>query len=527
MAVLQYIDLGQASYGEALALQRRLVRRVRARGGAFVVLVEHYPPVITVGRRGRPEHVLVSRRRLAELGIELHESARGGQVTYHGPGQLVAYVIRRLGRGGRTVHGHVHGLEEAVIGLLARLGIAAGRRDGHVGVWAGGRKVASIGVAVERWVSYHGLALNVGADLAGFDLIVPCGLADARPTSLSRLLGRDLAPVDVKQDLLECLRRALDFDAVRAADPPRLGTSLPAWLKRPIPPAGAARRVSAVLNRLKLPTVCLSAKCPNRPECFARRTATFMILGTHCTRRCRFCAVESGSPDPIRDDEPEAVAEACLELDLAHVVITSVTRDDLPDGGAGQFARTIAAVRRRLPRATVEVLVPDFRGDMEALKAVLAAGPDVFNHNIETVPRLYPAVRPGADYRRSLAVLARAARWAAASPDARPITKSGLMLGLGERDEEVLAAMADLRGVSCRILTIGQYLAPSPAHLPVQRFVEPAKFDAWRRRGEAMGFEAVAAGPFVRSSYRAEELLSTRRADRAGEQEPMARRTMR
>jgi len=279
--------------------------------------------------------------------------------------------------------------------------------------------------------------------------------------------------------------------------------NLPPWLRRRLPADGCGEEVRALLAELGLATVCGSARCPNLPECFSRGTATFLILGQRCTRQCGFCAVAAGVPDAPRDGEPDAVAEAAERLALRHVVITSVTRDDLADGGAGHFARTIRAVRRRRPHATVEVLTPDFQGRAADVERVLAAGPDVFNHNVETVRRLYPLVRPGADYRRSLDVLSAAKRlgcWL--------LTKSGLMLGLGESDDEVRQVLADLRGAGCDMLTIGQYLAPSPRHLPVARFIDPPAFDAWARQAGEMGFRAVAAGPFVRSSYHARDLFN-------------------
>jgi lipoic acid synthetase len=251
-----------------------------------------------------------------------------------------------------------------------------------------------------------------------------------------------------------------------------------------------------------LHTVCQEARCPNQWECYSRRTATFLILGARCTRNCRFCAVESGSPAPPDPGEPERVADAASSMALSYVVVTSVTRDDLPDGGAGVFARTVAALRQHLPGARVELLVPDFGGDPAALAAVVDAAPDVLNHNLETVPRLYPLVRPGADYARSLALLAEARRRAPALA-----TKSGLMLGLGERAEEIEGALQDLRRVDCRMLTLGQYLQPTPAHLPVERFVTPEEFAAWQRRGLELGFERVASGPLVRSSYHARDLF--------------------
>lgn len=276
----------------------------------------------------------------------------------------------------------------------------------------------------------------------------------------------------------------------------------PPWLRKRVPPPGITRRVTALLCELDLTTVCQSARCPNISECFARGQATFMILGDVCTRNCAFCAVETGKPKPVDPGEPRRVAEAAHRLGLRHVVVTSVTRDDLPDGGAGHFARTVVAVRAACG-ATVELLVPDFRGRRRDAETVLDTGPEVFNHNVETVPRLYPEVRPQADYRRSLDVLAAAAAHSPAT-----VTKSGMMLGLGECEDEVLGVMGDLRQAGVRALTLGQYLSPSSAHHPVVEFVPPERFESCRRRALAMGFEAVASGPFVRSSYRAAEMAA-------------------
>ena len=283
---------------------------------------------------------------------------------------------------------------------------------------------------------------------------------------------------------------------------------LPAWLRRGIPPTARATLVARTLGQLHLTTVCHGAKCPNRAECFARGTATFMILGDLCTRNCRFCAVPPGRPRPVDPAEPDAVAEAVDRLDLRHVVITCVTRDDLPDGGADHFAAVITAVRARSHSAIIEVLTSDFQGDLDAVAAVIASGPDIFNHNIETVPALYRRVRPGADYQRSLTVL-RTARNLSAAAGGTLYTKSGLMLGLGETDGQVHAVLHDLRAVGCEILTVGQYLSPSPGHLPVERFVAPGQFDALAAEARAMGFAAVAAGPFVRSSYLAETVFES------------------
>ena len=257
-----------------------------------------------------------------------------------------------------------------------------------------------------------------------------------------------------------------------------------------------------LLERLELNTVCEGAKCPNRADCWHDSAAAFLILGDACTRDCRFCAIPHEARPAAPDaGEPARLAEAAAAMGLRHVVVTSVTRDDLPDGGAGHFAATIREIRARVPGATVEVLVPDFRGEAAAIDAVLAARPDIFNHNLETVERLQREVRPQADYRRSLGVLRHAA-------DAGARTKSGLMLGMGETDGEVSAALADLRGAGVELLTLGQYLAPSAAHHPVARYVTPAEFDRWRAEALGLGFASVASAPHVRSSYHADELLT-------------------
>lgn len=262
----------------------------------------------------------------------------------------------------------------------------------------------------------------------------------------------------------------------------------------------ATRRL---LDGLKLNTVCVEARCPNLNECWSRGTATFMILGDECTRRCGFCAVGTAKPKPPEDDEPERMAEAAAQLGLRHVVITSVARDDLPDEGAGHFARCIAAVRNRLPLATVEVLVPDFHGKPELIRIVTGARPEVYNHNLETVARLQKKARPAARYERSLNVLRTAKEL-----DPRAMTKSGLMVGLGETTEELQEAMRDLRSANCDLLTIGQYLRPGDHYLPVERYYPPEEFDELAAFARELGFGAVASGPFVRSSYFAETLFA-------------------
>lgn len=279
------------------------------------------------------------------------------------------------------------------------------------------------------------------------------------------------------------------------------GRGKPDWLKRRLPSGPEYERIRGLLRDHGLNTVCQEAQCPNQFECYARGTATFMIMGKGCTRNCRFCAVGHGPDGPPDPDEPAMVARASELLGLRYAVITSVTRDDLADGGASFFAKTIAAIRQRMPPTRVEVLIPDLCGDVDGLAAILAAGPQVLNHNMETVRRLYPSVRPEAGYGRSLGLLMEAKRLAPGIP-----TKTGIMLGLGETEDEVLATLHDLRAVHCDILTLGQYLQPSPAHLPVVRFVPPEEFQALGQKALGFGFSGVAAGPFVRSSYQAEKL---------------------
>jgi lipoic acid synthetase len=273
----------------------------------------------------------------------------------------------------------------------------------------------------------------------------------------------------------------------------------PAWLRAPAPVGANYRELKQLVSDLKLHTVCESAACPNVGECWNRRTATFMILGNVCTRRCGFCAVQKGAPLEVDADEPRRVAEACAALDLKYAVITSVNRDDRKDGGAELFAMTIRAIRQRIPGCRVEVLVPDFQGSEAAMEIVMEAAPDVLNHNTETVPRLYRQVRLGARYERSLDMLAYAKQLRPNIP-----TKSGLMLGLGETQDEVLAVMRDLVAHNVDILTLGQYLRPSPKHLPILRYIPVQEFDEYKRIGEAMGFTHVEAGPLVRSSYHAD-----------------------
>jgi len=279
--------------------------------------------------------------------------------------------------------------------------------------------------------------------------------------------------------------------------------SLPYWLKKRAPREEVLQEIKGLLRSYSLHTVCEEARCPNIGECFQKKTATFLILGGRCTRNCRFCAVKKENPLPLDSQEPENVARAVRELKLRYVVITSVTRDDLPDGGAEQFAQTIREIRKANgEEIRVEVLIPDFKGSLPSLKKVIEAKPDVLNHNLETISHLYPQVRPQADYERSLKLLKRSKEL-----DSSIYTKSGLMVGLGESFTEVIETMEDLREVECNILTIGQYLRPSSQHLAVKEFVTPARFKKYEETGQSLGFSYIASSPFVRSSYQAEQAL--------------------
>jgi lipoic acid synthetase len=541
--------LGQVRYRDAHALQHGL-------GSApddWLLLLEH-PHVYTLGVRAEPANVLVPP---AEVGAELVETDRGGDVTYHGPGQLVGYPILTVPgrRGGGLVDTveYVRSVEQLVIDALADVGLpGAGRLDRYPGVWIDPdgprpRKIAAIGVRLTRGRSMHGFALNVDPDLGYFDHIVPCGIADKAVTSL-RAEGVDASMHDVVDavaaravarwgtaghDRADVVWRqpaswtgsALPGNELPAQTPAAEGVSVqlkgrlaqagvrdglaigerkPSWLRASVRMGPDYRELKRTMRDLDLVTVCEEAGCPNIYECWADGTATFMINGERCTRACGFCQVDTRHPQPLDPVEPERVAEAVERMGLSFAVVTAVARDDLPDGGAGAFAETIRAIRARTPGTQIEVLIPDCKGDPDALDMIFAAGPDVVNHNIETVARLQRAVRPSASYARSLAVLARARA-------AGFTTKSGIIVGMGETDAEVAETLADLAGIGVDIVTIGQYLRPSAQHLPVHRWVTPQQFEDYAAAGHALGIGHVESGPLTRSSYHARQAAEASR----------------
>jgi len=502
------LDLGKADYKPVWQLQKNLQNlRIRGQVADSFILVEH-PPTITLGKDSGLDHILAGEEWLAAHEFQVFQIERGGDVTYHGPGQLVGYPILDLHKYNKDVHLLVNKLEEMLINTLSAFGVKAERRVGFPGVWVGEKKIASIGLGVNHWVTIHGFALNVNPDLSQFKTIVPCGLPGVQMTSLAEELNRSISIFEVKNRVIEemCALfqweiRALsqEVEILLAADGLEAKAFRPSWLSVQAPSAGVIEEMEGVLAKGRLHTVCEGARCPNAGECFALGTASFMILGDVCTRGCRFCSVSKGIPCPTEPAEAEAVAETVKTLNLKHAVITSVTRDDLPDGGAGEFARVVRALRQKTPQTSIELLIPDLGGSVQALATIVAAKPEVIGHNIETVPELYPRVQPGANYERSLKVLADVKRL-----DPAIKTKSALMVGFGEKTQEVCRVMEDLRRVGCDYLTIGQYLQPTPKHLPVMGYISPDMFAWYREQALDRGFERVECGPLVRSSYHAQ-----------------------
>ena len=536
--------------------------------GNHLLLLEH-PHTITTSRRTSREHLLVDADELRSLGAELVEADRGGDITYHGPGQLVGYPILdvpgRRGGGMADTAAYVHSLEQVLIEVFAGLGLGVGRLPRCTGVWvdpegARPRKIAAIGVRIARSRSMHGFALNVDPDLDWYGRIIPCGITDKEVTSLAaegidvsmktivdrvslafgdtfaaesgvdradvawRVGDRDRAPFtrgegpgtpvgrggvghgeafDEQADgtSVRLLGRLADAGATDHT-PVRLRARKPEWMRVPLDTGPEYRRIKATMRGLDLVTVCEEAGCPNISECWNEGTATFMVLGERCTRACGFCLVDTQKPAPPDVDEPRRVAEAVARMGLRHVVITMVARDDLADGGSAAMAATVEAVRAENRGCRIETLVSDFRGDEASLATLFAAAPDIIDHNIETVARLQRAVRPSAGYARSLSVLARAKA-------AGFVTKSSIIVGMGEAGAEIEQTLVDLAAVGTDIVTIGQYLRPTSHHLPVAKWWEPGRFVEWKSFGEAAGIAHVESSPLSRSSYHAQDAAAS------------------
>ena len=547
--------LGRVPYREALAVQTAVFERGE---GQHLLLLEH-PHVFTHGKRANLADNL--RCEPAVVGAELVSVKRGGDITYHGPGQLVGYPVvnvdNRLG-----ASDHVCNVEGLVIDALAELGLAnAGRLEGFAGVWLDvdhpdpsvqPRKICAIGVRLAHGRTMHGFALNVTTDMTYLrDHIVPCGIGDKPVTSLAeegvdvsirevvdviaRLAadrwaggaierqdvawkhaadGRDVSAFSRgegpgEQVKLVSDRAAGRLEAAGVTEGLSIETRKPAWLRPKVALGADVMSLKKTVRDLDLVTVCEDAGCPNLSECWADGTATFMVLGERCTRACGFCLVDTNKPLSPAGDEPARVAEAIDRMGLDHAVLTMVARDDLADGGMAHVAACVEAIRVRRPATQIETLISDAKGDEAALDLLLAVRPDVVNHNVETVARLQRAVRPSAGYARSLGVLARAKA-------AGLTTKTGFMVGLGETDDEIEGLLADLADLGVDIVTIGQYLRPTSHHLPIARYAEPAEFDQWKQLGESYGVGHVEASPLTRSSYHAKS------AARSVHDEPVA-----
>jgi lipoyl synthase len=557
--------LGRVAYRDAFALQKGLFG---SSADDHLLLLEH-PHVYTLGIRGDLGHFL---RDPAEVGAELVQTDRGGDVTYHGPGQLVGYPILTVpgkrGGGLADTAAYVCSVEQLVIDVVTELGLTdVGRVPGFPGVWVAPasdlpRKVCAVGVRLSRGRSMHGFALNVDPDMDMFGHIVPCGITDKGVTSLVDegvdttmrevvdlvaakaaqrwgSAGHDRADVvwrEVTEDLAPFSRGEGPGEVVRpatrepvVATPVALsGTTArragrlteagvtegidissrkPEWMRAKVQLTPEVAAIRKTMRDLSLVTVCEEAGCPNLSECWSDGTATFMINGERCTRACGFCLVDTRHPLPTDPTEPERVADAVEQMGLRFAVVTAVARDDLPDGGAAEFAAVIRAIRARTPGVSVEVLIPDCKGDPDALATIFDERPDVLNHNIETVARLQRAARPSASYARSLAVLARAKA-------AGLTTKSSMVAGMGETADELEQTLVDLAAVGVDIVTIGQYLRPTSHHLPVVRWWTPDELTALKAAGESMGIGHVEAGPLVRSSYHARQSADAAAPDR-------------
>ncbi len=506
-------DYGLADYRLVLQDQHELRNKRLNDQIPNTILVAEHPPVITLGARQSANKLLTDRAELTKQGIDLIDIRRGGGATAHNPGQLVFYPILNLKNLGLGISEYIRELEAIGIELLAKLGIKAHRRKGFPGLWIKDekvratshesrvtKKIASIGVRVSKSITYHGMAINIQNDLTIFDRLVPCGLENVQMTSVLKESGKRHSMTNAKEKLSQLLIKHFSMpNESRATSHER--RKLPPWLKRRAPLGQEYRKTEELLNSLGLNTICFNANCPNRGHCWSKGTATILVLGDICTRNCTFCSVATGNPVPPDPAEPAKIAEMVKKLHLKYLVITSVTRDDLPDGGASHFRDCINEVRRQAPQTEFEILTPDFRNCPErAIETLKDALPFVFAHNLETAPSLYPLVRPGANYRLSLKLLQTVK---AAYPQTH--TKSSIMLGLGETDAEINHVLEDLRDVGCDRITIGQYLKPSKNALEVTQYLPPEKFDFWNQTALKLGFSWVHSAPFARSSYLAEQ----------------------
>ena len=533
--------LGNLPYSEALILQKGLKESVAGEHNPYdyLLLLEHNN-VITIGRTGDTNNLLLDSKELEKKGIEFFETDRGGDITFHGKGQLIGYPIMRL-QDPKKVIPFVRSLEQTIIKTLDSFGIEAFSKEDDTGVWTSEGKIASIGVKVSKWTTYHGFALNIFDKLEGFDFINPCGNQEEKIASV-HTFNTEISFDDVVNKITETFTAEFGYKDVGIQMSQFTPTQLkkhkkheidemldkgvfqknnnlvpitikgllpneperPEWMKVKANLGKDYRDLKNLISEKKLNTVCEEASCPNIYECWSMGTATFMIMGDTCTRACGFCDVNTGKPNDLDDLEPLRVAESVLTMELTHAVITSVNRDDLPDGGSNFFAQTINEVKRLNPSTSVEVLIPDFKGDKGAIDNIIEASPEVLNHNLETVPRLQREIRTAASYGRSLSLLQYAKESAFLGK-----TKTGLIVGMGEEFEEVIAVLEDLSQINVDIVTIGQYLRPTAKHRPIHRYVDKEEFIKYKSIGESFGIPHIESGPLVRSSYHAKDSFAS------------------
>jgi len=533
--------LGNLPYSEALILQKGLKESVAGEHNPYdyLLLLEHNN-VITIGRTGDTNHLLLESEELEKKGIEFFETDRGGDVTFHGKGQLIGYPIMRL-QDPKKVIPFVRSLEQTIIKTLGSFDIEAFSKEDDTGVWTSEGKIASIGVKVSKWTTYHGFALNIFDKLEGFDFINPCGNQEEKIASV-HTFNTEISFDDVVNKITETFTAEFGYEDVGIQMSQFTPTQLkkqkkheidemldkgvfqknnnlvpitikgllpneperPEWMKVKANLGKDYRDLKNLISEKKLNTVCEEASCPNIYECWSMGTATFMIMGDTCTRACGFCDVNTGKPNDLDELEPLRVAESVLTMGLTHAVITSVNRDDLLDGGSQFFAQTINEVKRLNPSTSVEVLIPDFKGDKGAIDNIIEASPEVLNHNLETVPRLQREIRTAASYGRSLSLLQYAKESAFLGK-----TKTGLIVGMGEEFEEVIAVLEDLSQINVDIVTIGQYLRPTAKHRPIHRYVDKEEFIKYKSIGESFGIPHIESGPLVRSSYHAKDSFAS------------------
>ena len=533
--------LGKLPYGEAYILQKGLHSATSQESSPFdyLLLLEHNN-VVTIGRSGDINNLLVSKNILNENNIEFFETDRGGDITFHGDGQLIGYPIIRLDDPKKVVP-FVRKIENVIIDTLAELSIEAFSKTDDTGVWTKEGKIASIGIKVSKWTTLHGFSLNISENTKGFDFINPCGSSNEHVVSIQQydetvsfkevteIISRKFVEIfkyeKVDKQFSQFTPRQLKkkkefhidqlvnngvFNASKNSVPITLNSSVkseperPEWMKVKANLGKDYLSLKSLIKEKRLNTVCEEASCPNIYECWSMGTATFMIMGDTCTRACGFCDVNTGKPCDLDMDEPYRVAESVKIMGLTHAVITSVNRDDLDDGGSAFFAKTIDEVRLKNNQTSIEVLIPDFKGSKEAIDNIINANPEVLNHNLETVPRLQREIRTAASYGRSLALL----QYAKESHFLGK-TKTGLIVGMGEEFEEVISVLKDLSRINIDIVTIGQYLRPTQRHRLIDRYVSEEEFEQYKTIGQELGIPHIESGPLVRSSYHAKDSFAS------------------